>query len=98
MPSTFNVMPITGVNFATRYTDGLPESPIPFKLGQLALGDKNDSWLFVQANGTVATGTCTVGAGFQLTDAAGLYTADVAFADNEYGWVRLTASPFGFTE
>ena len=26
-------------------------------------------------------------------DAAGTYTADTAFADGEYGWVRKTTSP-----
>jgi len=41
----------------------------------------------------VATGTCTV-TGSNLTDAAGTYTADTAFASGEYGWVRLTTSPF----
>ena len=32
-------------------------------------------------------------AAFALTDTAGSYTADVAFASGEYGWVRKTTSP-----
>lgn len=66
-----------------------------FKLGTSAHDDANRSWTYVQASEAVATGTCTVSAAWALTDAAGTYTADTAFASGEYGWVRLTVSPFG---
>lgn len=62
-----------------------------FALGTVSHGDQNELWIYVQASEAVATGTCTVSAAFALTDAAGDYTADVAFASGEYGWVRLTA-------
>ena len=55
-------------------------------------GSNNTAWIYVRASGSVATGTCTVASGtFLLTDASGPYTADTAFADREYGWVKLTA-------
>ena len=63
-----------------------------FDLGTTARGDSNTAWIYVKASGSVATGTCTVAsATFLLTDASGPYTADTAFADGEYGWVKLTA-------
>jgi hypothetical protein len=63
-----------------------------FALGTVAHGENVDTWVYGQANGSVATGTCTFTASTgQITDAAGSHTADTAFADNEYGWVRLTA-------
>lgn len=63
-----------------------------FELGTTARGDSNTAWIYVRASGSVATGTCTVASGtFLLTDASGPYTADTAFADLEYGWVKLTA-------
>lgn len=64
-----------------------------FKLGTAQLDDSNQTWVYVQASEAVATGTCTVSGAFALTDAAGNYTADTAFASGEYGWVRKTASP-----
>ena len=64
-----------------------------FKLGTAQLDDSNQTWVYVQASEAVATGTCTVSGAFALTDAAGNYTADTAFAAGEYGWVRKTASP-----
>ena len=63
-----------------------------FELGTTARGSNNTAWIYVKASGSVATGTCTVASGtFLLTDASGPYTADTAFADLEYGWVKLTA-------
>ena len=63
-----------------------------FALGTTARGDSNTVWIYVKASGSVATGTCTMAsATFLLTDASGIFTADTAFADGEYGWVRLTA-------
>ena len=64
-----------------------------FKLGTAQIDDLNQTWVYVQASEAVATGTCTVSAAFALTDAAGNYTADAAFASGEYGWVRKTTSP-----
>ena len=64
-----------------------------FKLGTAQLDDSNLTGVYVQASEAVATGTCTVSGAFALTDAAGNYTADTAFASGEYGWVRKTASP-----
>jgi hypothetical protein len=87
MASTFSSTPKIGVSFTRRTTD--PEHG----LGTPVLGDKNDTWVYVVATETVATGTCTVDASFNLTDAAGDYTADTAFASGEYGWVRKTTSP-----
>jgi hypothetical protein len=52
-------------------------------------GTVNTIWIYVLASEVVATGTCTV-TGTTLTDAAGNFTADTAFASGEYGWVRRT--------
>ena len=64
-----------------------------FTLGTAQIDDSNRTWVYVQASEAVATGTCTVSAAFALTDAAGNYTAETAFAAGEYGWVRKTTSP-----
>jgi hypothetical protein len=77
-----------GVKFDRVSTD--PE----FALGTVAIGNDHRVYTYVQASGAVATGTCSVDASYQCTDAAGTYTADTALADNEYGWVWLTTSPF----
>jgi hypothetical protein len=89
MASTFNALPVIGVDFTLR--TAAPD----FALGTPAIGNKSDTWIYVLSSGTVATGTCTVSGsgGFIVTDAAGSYTADTAFAASEYGWVRLTDSP-----
>lgn len=81
------VIPMAGVNFARRTTTK------EYTLGTPQLDDANRTWVYVQASENVATGTCTVSAAFALTDAAGSYTADTAFASGEYGWVRKTTSP-----
>ena len=81
------VIPMVGANAARR------TSTREFKLGTAQLDDTNQTWVYVQASEAVATGTCTVSGAFALTDAAGNYTADVAFASGEYGWVRKTATP-----
>jgi len=87
MASTFTSTPKIGVNFARRTLVA------EHGLGTPVLGNQNDTWVYVKATEAVATGTCTVDASFNLTDAAGNYTADTAFAINEYGWVRKTTSP-----
>lgn len=81
------VIPLVGVNFARRTTTK------EFKLGTPQLDDDNRTWVYVQASEAVATGTCTVSGAFALTDAAGNYTADTAFASGECGWVRKTTTP-----
>lgn len=81
------VIPLAGVNFARRTTTK------EYTLGTPQLDDSNRTWVYVQASEAVATGTCTVSAAFALTDTAGSYTADTAFASGEYGWVRKTTSP-----
>ncbi len=86
---------MANANYATTPTAGCrlvdPVATQEHALGTVVHGNDNTIWIYCQANGAVATGTCTVNAStFQLTDAAGNYTADVAFADNEYGWVRDT--------
>ena len=81
------VIPMVGAQAARRTTNR------EFKLGTVQLDDSNQTWVYVQASEAVATGTCTVSAAFAMTDAAGNYTADTAFASGEYGWVRKTATP-----
>ena len=81
------VIPMVGAAAARRTTTR------EFKLGTVQVDDSNQTWVYVQASEAVATGTCTVSGAFALTDAAGNYTADVAFVSGEYGWVRKTASP-----
>lgn len=84
MPFT---IPMVGANPSRRTTAR------EFKLGTSQLDDSNQTWVYVQASEAVATGTCTVSGAFALTDAAGSYTADVAFVSGECGWVRKTTSP-----
>ena len=82
----FVTTPTVGPNFNRRTTT--PE----FDLGTVVTGTNNTGWIYGQASGAVATGTCTVKSStFLITDAAGTFTADTAFADGEYGWVRQTA-------
>ena len=81
------VIPMAGANVARRTLTK------EFTLGTAQIDDANRTWVYVQASEAVATGTCTVSGTFVLTDAAGSYTADVAFVANEYGWVRKTTSP-----
>ena len=81
------VIPMVGAAAARRTTNR------EFKLGTAQIDDLNQTWVYVQASEAVATGTCTVSGAFALTDAAGNYTADTAFASGEYGWVRKTTSP-----
>lgn len=83
--ASYSTTPTLGVRISE------PSATAEHALGTVVHGNGNSIWIYAQANGAVATGTCTVNAStFQLTDAAGNYTADVAFADNEYGWVRDT--------
>lgn len=79
---------IAGANFDRRTTD------IELKLGTVALGNDGTAYTYCRASGAVATGVRTLSTAFSLTTAAGSHTADTAFADGEYGWVRRTTSPF----
>lgn len=90
MPSTFAVSGVLGASFTDRQTT--PR----FTVGTPALGNLNDSWVYVgpATNAISAAATCTVTGAFAVNNTAGNYTADTAFATGEYGWVRKTTSPF----
>jgi len=88
MASTFGILNYAGPAFAARTTT--PELAV----GTANIGNANDTWVYVKATEAVATGTCSVDSSFNLTDSAGSYTADTAFSSGDYGWVRLTTSPF----
>lgn len=66
-----------------------------FDLGTAQIDDDNRTWVYVQADVAVPAGNAPVlGGNFHLTaNTGGSYTADAAFAVNEYGWVRKTTSP-----
>lgn len=81
----FNTAALAGANFNRRTTTK------EFSLGTVVHGTVNTIWIYVLASEAVATGTCTV-TGTTLTDAAGNFTADTAFASGEYGWVRRTTA------
>ena len=81
----FCTTPTAGINFNRRTTTK------EFGLGTVVHGTVNTIWIYVLASEVVATGTCTV-TGTTLTDAAGNFTADTAFASGEYGWVRRTTA------
>ena len=83
------VTALVGANPARRTTTK------EFVLGTSALDDQNRTWVYVPADVVVAAAAVPVmSAAFHLTAAAaGAYTADVAFAVGDYGWVRKTATP-----
>lgn len=87
MASTFGVLGFVTPMFAQR------DAAAVMTLGTPQIGIANDTFVYVLASGSVATGTCTVDSAFTVTDTAGSYTADTAFATGEYGWVRKTTSP-----
>ena len=82
-------IPMIGANPTRRTTTK------EFALGTTQLDDQNRTWVYVIADLIVAAAAAPVmSAAFHLTAAAaGAYTADTAFAANEYGWVRKTTSP-----
>lgn len=75
-----------------------------WKLGQIAEGVDNRKFVYVQANGAiVVNAACGVDEDFQAaelttTTAAGAHliawAADVAFADNDYGWLTTSGTNF----
>lgn len=80
----YAVTPIVGSEIDARSSTAL------FALGTTVWGTDGDIFVYGQANGAVSS-TCTLNEStFQITDAAGDYTADVAFADDEYGFIRRT--------
>jgi hypothetical protein len=78
-----------GVSYSKR--DTVPT----FAVGTSDFDDANRSWVYVgpAANAISAAATCTVTGPFAVNATAGNYTADVAFATGEYGWVRKTTTP-----
>lgn len=76
------------VNFKARSTK--PE----FKLGTVAIANDDAVWIYVQADVAVNAAQAPVmSAAWHLTAATGgAFTADTAFAANEYGWIRKTAA------
>ena len=74
--------------------DRVSDTP-EFALGTTVRGNDQRIYTYGQANAAVAAGTCTLDAStFQITDTAGNHTALTAMADNQYGWVYRTTSPF----
>jgi hypothetical protein len=65
-----------------------------YKLGTPLIGDDNNTYVYVRASAAIAGATATsVTGAFAASAGAGNYTTGAAFAANEYGWVRKTASP-----
>lgn len=89
MAQTISVTPLAGSNTARRTT--LAE----YAVGTPMLARGNQTFVYVgpATNVIAAAATCTVTGAFVVNNTAGTYTADDAFATNEYGWVRKTASP-----
>jgi len=69
-------------------TDGKPHPD--FALNTQAKGSDGFMYRFVQANGAIAASQTDVAvdAAGQASDGLGAYVNTLAFADNEYGWVR----------
>ncbi len=72
-------------------SDGGDSSPqAPFELNTQQKGSDGFMWRFVQASGAIAASQTdiAVDAAGQATDGGGAYVNTLAFADNEYGWIR----------
>jgi hypothetical protein len=91
MTASFTV----GANFAETHT-----SP-KFNLGDRAYGADSTEWVYVQADGAITKYDCVgVDENFQASPATSAIGnaawapafAQVAFADNEYGWVATRGS------
>lgn len=81
-------------------TDGLLSAKLDrtsttpeFAVGQTVRGNGNKAWIYVgpAANAISGAATCTVTGAFAVNATAGNYTAPVAFATGDYGWVFKTA-------
>lgn len=90
--------PIIGANLTARSTT-TNSAEIPFRLGQKFIDDQNRGWMFVRAEGTLATGTVVaIDENFDafpitkaLADAGNkIGVAPAAFADEELGWVQIS--------
>lgn len=72
-------------------SDGGTSKPHPdFELNTQVKGVDGFMYRFVQANGAIPASQTdiTVDAAGQASDGGGAYVNTLAFADNEYGWVR----------
>lgn len=81
---------LVGINFSRR-TDSAE-----FKVGTAVIDTSNRTWVYCGADIAIpaATTAAVLSAAFRLTaTTTGAYTADAAFAANEFGWVRKTTSP-----
>lgn len=77
---------------------------LDWKLGQIAEGVDNRKWVYCQASGAIVVNAAVgIDEDFQATElttttaaAAHLigWAADVAFADNEYGWITTSGTNF----
>jgi len=69
-------------------TDGYPAPD--FELNTQQIGVDGFTYRYVQANGAIAASQTDVAvtAAGQASDGLGTYVNTLAFADNEYGWVR----------
>ena len=66
-----------------------------FALGTIAIGNNGAVYVYGRAGAAISTGPRTLNATtFVITATAGDHTADVAFANGEYGFIRKTRSPF----
>lgn len=84
----FSSTGLVGGNSARRTTEK------EFNLGTPMITPENTTYVYVRATAAIAaSAVVTVTGGFTASTGAGSYTAEQAFAANEYGWVRKTASP-----
>lgn len=83
-----------GAAFSTTHTDR------KFKLGTRMLGDDGDEYVYVQADGAISAGDVVIiteaaqADAIDTTNSASkigfrVGVANVAFADDEYGWVQV---------
>jgi hypothetical protein len=71
--------------------DGGADGKTPdFALNTQQIGVDGFMYRYVQASGAIAASQTdiAVDAAGQASDGAGVYVGTLAFADNEYGWVR----------
>ncbi|MBX2825818.1 MAG: hypothetical protein KTR33_13890 [Gammaproteobacteria bacterium] len=84
--TNYAITPILGVDFDAR--DTIPE----FAIGTSIWLNNGDQAQYVQANGAIAASQTDIAvtAAGQASDGLGSWeNSATAFADNEYGWVRL---------
>ncbi len=81
-----------GVDIDQRSADASPE----FSVGTTVFGSDGYAYVYVHANGAIAASQTDVTVNvstFEASDGAGAYVNTIAFADNEYGWVRSPLLP-----